>query len=365
MLQEKSHRLFDATYRSLINRTQKNGYAQTSINGVYPGMFGRDSAIQIMAHVAAGDYDHAAGIMQFILDYHKKYGYGYVLHVMDNEAPVISDKLQVDSTFFFLHAWYLYATQAPESETKARFLAGSESAVKGFADYFLHQPYLTDKRLFWNPSLEHSREGRYHQCYDLLTNVYGSQALYEMALYFQEKDAQKAAVWKDVANAVAAGVHQHLTAEIDGKRFYAELIDTEYDHRFLPGFSWVNLAPMGCDWFGAQGDLLENTYQLYLKYGSCEYYGRYYMMDVASTYNGVPITAGIHVIGKGLAWEMIYCKKMGYHDRLDELEQFVASHSDQMYRETWGYTGGGSDTANQEHASWMVYAHCICFPELL
>lgn len=63
-----------------------------------------------------------------------------------------------------------------------------------------------------------------------------------------------------------------------------------------------------------------------------------------------------HVLGKALAWELLYCHSTGRFAREQELLDFLARYSDEMYRETWKYTGGGSDTANQEHASWMIFA---------
>jgi hypothetical protein len=366
---EKYASLFKETYGSMLDRTKDNGYAQTSINGVYPGMFCRDASIQMMMHVEAGDYNQALRVLQYTVDYHKKHGFSYVLHVMNNkDNPItdkdfpISDKIQADTTFFFLHAWYLYATRATDSPQKTAFLESSRQQIFTFADYYLDKGHLHENGLLHNPSLEHSREVRYWYGYDLLTNVYASQAWHEMALYFADSYPEKAKRWGDAAERIVQGVHEHLTYEIDGKRFYAELIDLENDSHFVPGFSWVNLAPMGCDWYGADKELLENTYQLYMQYGSCEYYNKYQMLEVVSTYgDGVK---GDHVIGKGLAWEMIYCKKMGYTHRLQTLSEFVELYSDKMYRETWGYDGGGSDTANQEHASWSLYAHMLCYPEL-
>ncbi len=361
---KKNEELFANTYASMIERTKEDGYAQTSITGAYPGMFGRDSSIQVMAHVAAGDYDHAAKIMTYILEYHEKYHSDFVLHIMDHNSNPISNKLQVDTTFFFLHAWYLYATMATESQAKAEFLAASEPQIIKFADYFLDDFYFHENNLLLNPSLEHSRDGRYWYSYDLLTNTYASQGWHEMSLYFAQKNPEKAKVWGEAADRVAKGVHEHLVSEIDGKKYYAELIDAEVNNQLIQGFSWVNLAPMGCDWYAADPELLENTYQLYLQYGSCKYYRKYQMLDVFTNFNGKPIVRGNHVIGKGLAWEMMYCKKMGYTDRLTTLVAFIENNSLEMYRETWGYSGGGSDTANQEHASWMLFAHKLCFPQL-
>jgi hypothetical protein len=90
----------------MLDRTKDNGYAQTSINGVYPGMFCRDASIQMMMHVEAGDYNQALRVLQYTVDYHKKHGFSYVLHVMNNkDNPItdkdfpISDKIQADTTF--------------------------------------------------------------------------------------------------------------------------------------------------------------------------------------------------------------------------------------------------------------------------
>ncbi len=371
---KKSESLFEKTYASMIDRTQSNGYAQTSLNGAYVGMFGRDSSIQIMSHIAEGDYDHAAKIMKYIIDYHNTQKKDYVLHIMLDNAPPYSDKVQTDSTFFFLHAWYLYATKAPESETKTAFLAATEGKVKKFADYFMDEFYFnTSLGLVENPHLEHSKEGREWYTFDLLTNVYASQAWHEMSLYFAKKDPAKAKAWADAADAVVKGVHTHLVSEIDGKRYYAELIDLDkvtdvtaegIAKGLEKGFSWVNMSPVGCDWYALDDALMENTYQLYQKYGSVRYYGKYKMLEVHTRYTGSTNIRGNHVIGKGLAWEMMYCKKMGYTDRLRTLAAFVENYSEDMYRETWVYAGGGSDTANQEHASWMLFAQKTCFPQL-
>jgi hypothetical protein len=361
---KKNEALFCKTYQSMIDRTHENGYAQTSVTGAYVGMFCRDASIQMRAHVEAGDYDQALKLLKYTVDYHRTYDYDYLLHIMNNGNGPISSKVQVDTTFFFLHAWYLYATKAPDSPQKEAFLKESQDKIFDFADYFLEQGYLDEFGLMINPSLEHSRDGRYWFSYDLLTNVYASQALHELALYFGESHPEKAKGWEEASQTIVNGVHTNLISEIDGKKFYAELIDYQDDNRLVQGFSWVNLAPMGCDWYAADPQLLENTYQLYMKYGSCLYYNEYQMLDVYSTYNGNPLVAGNHVIGKGLAWEMMYCKKMGYTQRLQKLVNFVERNSVDMYRETWGYYGGGSDTANQEHASWMLVANKTCFPQL-
>ncbi len=360
----KGESLYAETYQSMLDRIQENGYAQTSLNGAYEGMFCRDSSIQVMAHVAQGDYSAAAKILRYIVDYHNTYKRDYVMHIMLNGKDPYSDKLQTDTTFFFLHAWYMYATKAPASAEKTALLNATEEKIKAFADYFIDGTYFDrDKGLIENRYLEHSRDGREWYTYDLLTNVYASQAWYELSRYFATKDPARAKSWKEAADLIAKGVHTHLVTTIDGKTMYAELYDLE-NETFVQGFSWVNMAPVGCEWYAMDKEIMANTYALYTKYGAGNWFGKYKMLEVHVKYTGSTNTRAREVIGKGLAWELMYCKMVGNTDRIRVLEAFIENYSVDMYRETWQASGGGSDTANQEHASWMLFAHKYCHPEL-
>ncbi len=372
----KGEELYQATYQSMIDRVDDNGYAHTSITGAYAGMFSRDTSIQVMSHIAEGDYDIARSLLSYIVEFHKKNNLKYVAHIM-NADGTYSSKQQIDSTFFFLHAWIQFATIAPKNAENKAFIEGSYSKVKEFANYYLEAGSLhSNYNLLFNPSFEHTRDTSYWQSYDLLTNVYASQGLHEMAEYFKKTDATNAKKWEDAASKIAAGIHKNLTVELDGSLMYAELRgrsqkkidqDPNTPEKFVAGFSWVNLAPMGCDWYAADPEILEHTYQMYLKYGACRYYRKYNMLDACSTFNMSlknPLRTGSHVIGKGLAWEMLYCAKMGYTQRISELSAFIEENTDKMYRETWTYTGGGADVGNQEQASWLLYALKTACPDL-
>ncbi len=366
--------LFANTYGSMMDRIREDGYAPASVTGAYEGMFPRDSSIQVMAHVAQGDYDQARMILNYLTEYHETNNHDYVIHIIRANPSFYK---QADTNFFFLHAWYLFATKAPQTAENKAYIEGSYDTIKQFANYYLDQGYLHDKYdLIFNESLEHTRDGSYWQAYDLVTNVYASQALHELSEYFKTSDPTNAKKWEDAATRIAAGIHKNLVAEVEGKNIYAELrgrsqkaIDSDADaqEKFISGFSWVNLAPMGCDWYAADPDILDHTYQMYLKYGSYRYTNRRYtMLEACTNYyvNKNVNRQGNHVIGKGLAWELLYCHKMGYTDRLIQLVAFLEENSETMYRETWVYSGGGADTANQEQCSWMLYAHKNIFPEL-
>ncbi len=374
----KTTDLYQTTYQSMIDRTEPNGYAQTSITGAYNGMFCRDASIQVMAHMAEGDFEQARLILDFMTQYHIETRYRYALHIIYPSIYTYPSSVQqTDTTFFFLHAWVQFATTAPKNAKNKAYIEGSYDLVKEFANYYLDigdLDYQYDLLINWN--FEHTRDTSYWQSYDLLTNVYASQALHEMAEYFKTLDPENAKKWQEASAKIAAGIHKNLTVELDGALMYAELRgishknlydDPDTQEKFVVGFSWVNLAPMGCDWYAADPDILEHTYQMYLKYGACRYYRKVVMLDACTNFNiklKNPLRQGNHVIGKGLAWEILYCKKMGYTERLAELASFLEEFSEDMYRETWVYSGGGADTGNQEQASWLLVANKNAFPKL-
>ena len=372
----KGEALYEATYASMMERIDSNGYAHTSITGAYDGMYTRDTSIQIMAHIAEGDYDTARSLLNYTVNFHKQKGLKYAAHIMYGDGNY-SAKQQVDATFFFLHSWYMFATTAPNNAANKSFIEGSYDKVKEFANFYLDNGNLHDKySLIFNGSFEHTRDTSYWQSYDLLTNVYASQALHEMATYFKSKDSANANKWETAATKIVNGVHKNLTVELDGALMYAELRgrsqkaidkDANAEEKFVAGFSWVNLAPMGCDWYGADPEILEHTYQMFLKYGSSRYYRKYTVLDACTNFNmntQTPLRQGNHVIGKGIAWELLYCAKMGYTQRICELNAFVEENSEKMYRETWAYAGGGADTGNQEQASWLLYAVKTACPQM-
>ena len=85
--------LYKATYDTMLDRTEEDGYAATSITGAYGGMFVRDSSIQVMSHIANGDLDYAASILRFITAYHIATGAEYACHIM---APIAATGVPAD-----------------------------------------------------------------------------------------------------------------------------------------------------------------------------------------------------------------------------------------------------------------------------
>ena len=360
--------LYQETYQSMVDRIQPNGYTQTSLTGAYEGMYLRDASIQALAHVVNGDFDEARMILNYITEYHRMNQLSYIMYIIRTHNAYHK---QPDTTFFFLHSWYQFAINAPKTDENVTYIESSYSKIKEFANYYLDNGYIRDEYdLMYNESFEHSRDGSYWQSYDLVTNVYASQALHELAEYFKDSDPTNAKKWQDASTRIAEGIHKNLTVECQDALMYAEFYGTkkkniedapETEKKFYAGLSWVNLAPMGCDWYAADPEILEHTYQIYLEYGSARYYStRTRMLDVYSDLNVTRprrLTSGNHIIGKGLAWELMYCAKTGKTDRVAELNAFIETNSTKFYPEVWAYGGGVNDTGNQEQASWLLIAN--------
>ncbi len=372
LLSAKGDALYKATYQSMVDRIQENGFTNTSLTGAYEGMYLRDASIQILAHVTQGDFDEARKILSYITEYHRTKGLSYIMYIIRTYNAYHK---QTDTTFFFLHSWYQFAVNAPKTTENKAYIDKSIELIKEFANFYLDNGYLRDEYdLLYNESFEHSRDGSYFQSYDLVTNVFASQALHELSQYFKTSDPANAKKWGDAADRIAKGIHKNLVVECKGALMYAEFYGTkkanietvpESEKKFYAGLSWVNLAPMGCDWYAAKPEILEHTYQIYSTYGSVKYRNqttgkRYTMLEVYSDLNVKSprrLNSGNHVIGKGLAWEIMYCNKTGKTDRLAEIIEFIEVSSTTFYPEVYAYSGGVNDTGNQEQASWLLVAH--------
>lgn len=277
----------------------------------------------------------------------------------------LSDHRQIDGNYMLIHAWCQFALEAPDTVQNQTFIKATYPIIRKFASYYLDQGYIdADLKLMRNDSFEHSREGRYWNSYDLITNVFASQALHELStVALDMQDDASAQQWAEASQTLNEGIHENLTTEVDGTKIYAELYDIDHEMNLVKGMSWVNLAPMAAEWYAMDDQLMLNTLDIYKKYGAQDYDG-YQMLDVVYDFN----TGGFgnHVIGKGLAWEIMWNRHIGATERLDTLVQFILDHSTEngVYPETYQLGGSFSDVGNQEHASWQFYGMSTAFPQL-
>ena len=277
-------------------------------------------------------------------------------------ASVWSEEIQPDGNYMFIHAWYQYAMGCVDNEDNRTFIAESYPVIRTYANYYLDNGYIGDNGLIRNPYFEHSREGRKWNAYDLITNVFASQALYEMSGFAAScGDTASADKWSAASAALTEAIGEHLIVRYDGVDIYAELYDVD-SGEFIPGISWVNLAPMAAEWYAMDAEIMQNTLDLYGVYATDTFYG--YEMLHSTGELGV-VAGGGSVIGKGLSWEIMYYHTVGNEAREDYLLEFIEIVAAQcgVYPECYR-KDRLPDPANQEHASWQFYAVSFVYPEL-
>ncbi len=295
-----------------------------------------------------------------------------------------SDKNQVDGHYMWVNAFAMFVLEAEKSYDGVYddFIETIYPFMAEYAEYyFVNETDISEDKyaglyyineetgLLYNPSYEHSRNGRYWRAYDLITNVFASEAMHKMSevakLYGTDTDSGK---YQMYADDLAEAIHESLTCQFEDKTIYAEMINTEHVNAQHPtgkitpgmirGFSFVTLAPMAAEWYAMDKEIMQNTYEAYLKVGTEKYNGVDMLAVVVDITDADKATYwGNHVIGKGFAWELHYCWLNEDTERVEELLTFMERSSKNLtyLPETWHKDGGTSDSANQEHANWILY----------
>ena len=273
---------------------------------------------------------------------------------------LISDYTQTDTTYMLLHAWAMFVRENDGTPEDLAFIEQSYPLIRNFANYYLDTPgyYEKSMKLLYNPSLEHSRKGRYWQAYDLITNVFASQALHELSSVAENmNDTDSAEKWSKYAENIKDGIYENLVTEYDGKTIYGEYYDKEDNMKFYPGISWVNFAPVAAEWYAMDAEIMKNTYEVYKDHAGIKIFG----------FDGLATDATLgtdeirrEFIGKGVAWELMFCNMIGDTERVEkimELELYTANRYHlSTYPESWIGESYVSDPGNQEHVAWQVYA---------
>lgn len=280
---------------------------------------------------------------------------------------LISDYTQTDATYMLIHAWAMYVNNNDGTPEDVQFIKDSYPIIKGFANYYLTTKYYNKKlNLILNPSLEHSKKGRYWIAYDLITNVFASQAFHELvSIAKEQQDEVSAEKWAAYAKNIEKGINKNLVTEVDGKKIYGEFYDVEDNMKFYQGMSWVNLAPVAAEWYATDPEIMKNTYEIYKKYASVTMYG-HTALATEATLGTNELTR--ELIGKGLAWELMLCHSLGDTKQIQSIVELVLKTAKKnnisVYPEFWKSESYVTDPGNQEHCSWQVYAMSKVFSEL-
>jgi hypothetical protein len=296
-----------------------------------------------------------------------------------------SDKIQVDGHYMVIYSWAKFANAVRNIQEYKDWISKSYALVAKLANYYVEDNNLINKdyNLMYNPCIEHSRNNQYHMGYDLITNVFVSQSLYEMSLIAKGfGDTLNSEKWNRIDQQIVKGINEKLTSLLDGRKIYSEMfgkmIDETCEDYYIKGFSWINLAPLAADWHAMDPVIMKNTYEVYQKFGSADYTG-FIILDACVFLNKEetaldPFVGGTgrseSVIGKGWSWELMYNKSIKDIEKVDYLMGFSLVHQpdNKIYTESWWQKKPGkitySDPGNQEHASWQHYAMSVVYPTL-
>src|SRR5262245_16259726 len=140
---------------------------------------------------------------------------------------------ETDQAYSVLLVWARYVQANPNDHA---FVGETWPYVQRYANYYLDAPgYLNSTlNLVRNPILDD--EG-YHNTYDLLTNVFVSQSLRELApLAERLDDPADAQRWSAVSEQVRDGIDANLVTTVDGQRIYGEKYEVDQGNAFHPGY---------------------------------------------------------------------------------------------------------------------------------
>ncbi|MGB9877056.1 MAG: hypothetical protein ACPLPS_04735 [bacterium] len=300
---------------------------------------------------------HKDHITAFALDF------GSLKHKEKKVIPIWDRADQPDGHYHIILAWARYINISGDK----KFEDETYQEVARLADLATDMPYMnmgwgtTTTYLIRNPCFEHSREGRFWDCYDLLTQVFTAEAWRELLpIARRRSDWEHFYRWREALSRLEKGIGEFLTSEVNGKRIYSEMrIPDGAGGKIYEGLSWVNLSPIAAGWKGADEDILRATIEEYRKRALFNWEG----FNLLGAEWNPPDRRAKAVIGKQWAWEFLYSVERGEWDRACELLNFLEkANQTPLFAECFWISPDGkinlSDPGNGEQASWYVWAIC-------
>lgn len=341
------------SWRSYYIRIRSNG----NINCVWWGDVANDDKLG-----CAYGYDAALGrwyeneshVAAFAVDM------GGIKHKKASFYPIICRMDQVDGNFHVLAAW---ATVVLNCDVK-KWEDATYSEIVDLTNTAIDFPYLfpevdgTWPGLMHNFCFEHSREGRFWDTWDLLTQSWACQGLRLLEkVAIRRGDTENAVKWRNAYTQIEKAVLSKLTMEIDGKTVYAEMrLPNGGDGVLFGGLSWVNLSPIQAQWAGADPEILKNTVHAYRNRARIDWHGR-----VVTGVQWTPDNecGDPQVIGKGVGWDIVYAlQEKDYGVIINWLDFIKDENYTELYAEAYNLIDGKTviqDPGNGEQTSWWCW----------
>ena len=288
---------------------------------------------------------------------------GDLKHEPDEEYFIISDFDEIDGQAHVIMAWARLVTKTGDKEFEDKwydYLAKITDRASDFP-YFMYgnNPTWGFVDLVLCPSFEHSREYRFWQCYDILTQSFNGAAWQAMADVARRRgDMDHAKKWEDKLKMLRRGIANNLTGEVDGKKVYLEMrLPDGSAGKPMLDMGWVNFSPVAAQWEALDRDVLVNTVDLLRSKA---------MQTLADGTKWLPTDwyegkgPSPEIIGKGIGWEIDFCRQHGQWWRIMEiLDMLEKVNTTELYMEGAGYHDGKlivKDAGNGEQTCWWSWA---------
>ncbi|MDX9972956.1 MAG: hypothetical protein RBU21_08205, partial [FCB group bacterium] len=275
--------------------------------------------------------------------------------------PILSDRDEIDGQAHILMAFGRLAQRRGPTPFEEEWYPFVAKLLDRTVDWpnVLTGGWPADLGLVRNVSLEHSREGRMWDTYDILTQSFVGAALESMIdVARRRNDLEHATHWQGRLEALRAAVAKHMVRQLDGKTVYLEmrLPDSGAGVPF-GGMGWLNFAPVAAQWEPLEPQVLRDTVQALRRRALFDWEGH---KALALDWNADG-TFTKSVIGKGIGWEIDYSRREGEWDRIGEWLDFLeAMHTAPIYMESATLDANGQwsagDPGNGEQCTWWCWS---------
>ncbi|MCD9019933.1 hypothetical protein [Parachryseolinea silvisoli] len=320
-------KLYANTYYSLLDRLNPDGYLEESLSGAYDGMYCRTTGPMVLLLLETGRYQEAERMISFVLNAVAENDMERIPHVIgqavDGRYPVTSNENQIDGQAHVLLAWARLAVQRGHTAFEDKTWPLVSKLMERTCDrtYLQVGWWSIEPGLVRNLSFEHSREGRRWDTWDLLTQSFVGAALTDMITVAKRRGAGALGDnWSKKLGLLRQGIAKHLTVQRNGKTTYLEmrLPDSNGGVPFL-GMGWVCLAPVAAGWEALEHGVMVNTVAEMQRTLLKTTRGLAWMPT-----DGYPDgTVSNEIIGKGLGWEMEFCRQEKDYTRVAQILKLI------------------------------------------
>ena len=311
--------LYSKTYYSLLDRMDEDGYLPESLTGAYQGMFPRTTGALTLLLIETERYDEAEANIRYVLNTVVENDMERIPRVIGKASAILDDQHQIDGQAHVILAWARLALRRGPTQFEDETWELVRDLMKRTCDrtFFLYGGWSIEPELVRNIALEHSKEHRMWDVFDLLTQCFVGAAMTDMAVVAERHDASDlAADWRRRIGLLKEGVNNNLTTEHYGKRTYAEMRVPNGDAGTIyPGLGWVTLAPVAAGWEPLEHQILKNTVAVMNEKLLKRTNGVAWMPT-----DGYPDARfSNEIIGKGIGWELDFARAEGDYTRIEEI----------------------------------------------